>query len=185
MGRVTPSDGCAGAFLRAGVYGKLADDPSLRVTLVDCSAQQMHQSAGKYGEMVAQRKRKPPSAGIGRRPGVPNKVTTDVRQILTLFTEHNATKAQALFERVAKNNPAMALSSLAKLADRLHPEPEEPAWQVVDQELLVHDAPPTEPTTEPHAASDDLLSSFDHIGLQPGTASPAVARQPPRPPHES
>jgi hypothetical protein len=32
MGRVTPSDGCAGTFLRAGVYGKLADDPSLRVT---------------------------------------------------------------------------------------------------------------------------------------------------------
>jgi hypothetical protein len=71
-------------------------------------------------EMVAKRKR-PPAAGMGRRRGVLNRTTVDVRKVLTLFVEHNATKAQALFDRVARKNPAKALELFARLAEFVLP----------------------------------------------------------------
>ena len=70
--------------------------------------------------MVAKRK-KPPAAGMGRRRGVLNRTTIDVRKVLTLFIEHNSTKAQALFDRVARKNPAKALELFARLAEFVLP----------------------------------------------------------------
>lgn len=67
-------------------------------------------------------KRKPPNAGKGRRRGVPNKTTGTVREIYTLFVEHNAVKAQKLFDRVARKNPAKALEILARLSEFVLPK---------------------------------------------------------------
>lgn len=67
-------------------------------------------------------KRKPPAAGIGRKKGVPNKTTKTVREMYTAFVEHNAEKAQALFDRVARKNPAKALEILAKLSEFVLPK---------------------------------------------------------------
>lgn len=66
-------------------------------------------------------RKKPPAAGKGRTRGVPNRVTIDVRQVLTLFIEHNSTKAQALFDRVARKNPAKALELFARLCEFVLP----------------------------------------------------------------
>jgi hypothetical protein len=70
--------------------------------------------------MESQRK-KPPAAGMGRRRGVRNRSSGTVREIFAAFVQHNAQQAQELFDRVAKKNPAMALSLLAKLAEFVLP----------------------------------------------------------------
>ena len=70
--------------------------------------------------MEVQRK-KPPAAGMGRRRGVRNRSSGSVREIFASFVQNNAAQAQELFDRVAKKNPAMALSLLAKLAEFVLP----------------------------------------------------------------
>jgi hypothetical protein len=52
--------------------------------------------------------RKPPAAGIGRKKGVPNKATADVRAAIARFAEGNVEKLQSWLERVAKKDPARA-----------------------------------------------------------------------------
>jgi hypothetical protein len=66
-------------------------------------------------------KQTPPAAGRGRKRGVPNKTTRTVREIFTLFVEHNAESAQQLYERVAKRNPAKALEILARMSEFVLP----------------------------------------------------------------
>lgn len=53
----------------------------------------------------------------GRQRGTPNKATAEARNVFAAFVETNAPKAQELFERVAKDDPAKALELLAKLAE--------------------------------------------------------------------
>jgi hypothetical protein len=68
------------------------------------------------------RKWKPPAAGKGRPKGALNAVTKTAREIFSAFVEGNALKLQQLFDRVAKKNPAKALSIYAKLAEFVIPK---------------------------------------------------------------
>ena len=60
--------------------------------------------------------------GPGRPAGVPNKTTTAIREVFANFVETNAAKAQELFDRVAKDDPAKALELLAKMAEFVLPK---------------------------------------------------------------
>jgi hypothetical protein len=53
----------------------------------------------------------------GRQRGTPNKATAEARNVFAEFVDANADKAQELWERVAKEDPAKALDLLAKLAE--------------------------------------------------------------------
>jgi hypothetical protein len=72
--------------------------------------------------LMALPNRKPPAAGRGKKKGTLNRTTKTVREIFTLFVEHNAEGAQALYDRVAHRNPAAALSLLAKVAEFVLPK---------------------------------------------------------------
>lgn len=65
---------------------------------------------------------KPPNAGKGRPKGAQNKATTAVRDVFSRFVENNAGKAQELFDRVAKDDPAKALDLLARLSEFVIPK---------------------------------------------------------------
>jgi hypothetical protein len=65
---------------------------------------------------------KPPNAGKrGRKPGTPNVVTRTTRELFSAFVDHNAAKAQELFDRVARKNPARALQILSSFSDYVLP----------------------------------------------------------------
>jgi hypothetical protein len=66
--------------------------------------------------------RKPPRAGMGRRKGVPNKATGDVRKMFAAFVEGNASRVQILFDRVARKNPAKALEILTRFSEFVMPK---------------------------------------------------------------
>ena len=72
--------------------------------------------------MAAPKGTRPPNAGKGRKAGVPNKATGDVRAVFSAFVEHNADRAQELFDRVAKKDPAKALDLLARLSEFVLPK---------------------------------------------------------------
>jgi hypothetical protein len=67
-------------------------------------------------------KRRPPNAGIGRVAGVPNKVTSVVRELFAAFVETNVEKVQELFDRVAKDDPKGALEILVKFSEFVLPK---------------------------------------------------------------
>lgn len=84
-----------------------------------------------------QTKRKPTGAaakgpGPGRHKGIPNKVTTEFRQVVTNLLEQNAPNVQIWLDQVAKGNihkggrteadPGKALDLLAKLAEYAAPK---------------------------------------------------------------
>lgn len=48
------------------------------------------------------------NAGKGRKRGVPNKITQDVRKTMALFAERNIGELEGWIDRVAKNDPARA-----------------------------------------------------------------------------
>lgn len=60
--------------------------------------------------------------GPGRPKGTPNKATADARTVFAQFIEGNVPKAQELWERVAKDDPARALELLAKLGEFVLPK---------------------------------------------------------------
>lgn len=61
--------------------------------------------------------RKPPNAGKGRKPGVPNKATTAVREAIALFAEQNVGKLQGWLDRVAVRDPAKAAELFARVLE--------------------------------------------------------------------
>jgi hypothetical protein len=69
----------------------------------------------------ADRRPLPPNAGKGRKPGVPNRVSVDMKALMVHFIEHNLDGAQALYDRVAKKNPGRALGLLARFAGLVLP----------------------------------------------------------------
>lgn len=62
----------------------------------------------KTGEEVP-RGTKPPNAGKGRKKGVPNKATRDVRAAVAEIAQSNVDNVQKWLSRVAKKQPARAL----------------------------------------------------------------------------
>lgn len=68
-------------------------------------------------EVAPKPRRKPPSAGRGRRKGEINKVTRDVREMIAVVALKNAGKVDAWLARVAKKNPAKAIDLYCKLIE--------------------------------------------------------------------
>ena len=60
--------------------------------------------------------------GPGRPKGVPNRATTAVRDVFSAFVEANAERVQALFDQVARKDPAKALDLLARLSEFVIPK---------------------------------------------------------------
>lgn len=59
--------------------------------------------------------------GGGSRKGVPNKATRDIRAVFSAFVEHNAERAQELFDQVAEKDSAKASDLLAKISEFVVP----------------------------------------------------------------
>jgi hypothetical protein len=59
--------------------------------------------------------------GGGSRKGIPNNATRDIRAVFSAFVEHNAERAQELFDQVAEKDPAKALDLLAKMSEFVVP----------------------------------------------------------------
>lgn len=67
--------------------------------------------------MPAPKGTRPPAMGRGRKKGVPNKVTADVRAAIARFAENNVDKLQEWLERVAKKDPARAIEIYARVIE--------------------------------------------------------------------
>lgn len=68
-------------------------------------------------KVMAKNKRGGRRSGAGRRKGIPNKVTTEVRAIFKGIMERNASKVEAWIAAVAKDDPARATELLLRLAE--------------------------------------------------------------------
>jgi len=64
--------------------------------------------------MSTAKKRIPPNAGKGRKKGVPNKATADVRAAIALFAESTVPQFQEWINRVAQEDPAKAADLFLK-----------------------------------------------------------------------
>jgi hypothetical protein len=53
----------------------------------------------------------------GRKKGTPNKATSETRNVVAAFVNDNASEVQALWAKVAENDPARALELYAKIAE--------------------------------------------------------------------
>lgn len=53
-------------------------------------------------------KRKPPNAGIGRKPGVPNKATTKAREAIGMLVEANVPKMAGWLEEIERKEGPLA-----------------------------------------------------------------------------
>ncbi len=62
-------------------------------------------------------RKKPPSAGRGRKKGEINKVTRDVRLAIAMIAEKNAHKLDAWLTRVGKRNPAQAIDLYLRMIE--------------------------------------------------------------------
>jgi hypothetical protein len=67
--------------------------------------------------MAAIKGTRPPNAGKGRRKGVPNKITRDVRAAVAELAQNNMHKLQGWLDRVAKKDPAKAADLFVRLLE--------------------------------------------------------------------
>ena len=63
----------------------------------------------------------PPNAGKGRKAGVPNRATAEVRAAFQRLVEENADNMRSWLAAVAEEDPAKALDLMAKLAEYVIP----------------------------------------------------------------
>jgi hypothetical protein len=73
----------------------------------------------------------PPNAGKGRRAGVPNKVTQDVRTALAAFAKGNVEKLQAWLDAVARRTRAKRLTYSSECWSTTSP-----SWRVPSSQAL-------------------------------------------------
>ena len=55
--------------------------------------------------------------GAGRKPGTPNKSTTQAREAIAAFVELNAPRMSEWLDRVAQDNPAKAFDMLTAVME--------------------------------------------------------------------
>jgi len=67
--------------------------------------------------MAARKGTRPPNAGKGRKKGVPNRATADVRATIALIAGRNVTLLQTWLERVGKRDPARAADLLLRMLE--------------------------------------------------------------------
>lgn len=61
--------------------------------------------------------RKPPNAGKGRKKGTPNKATGDVRAMIAIVAERNASKVEGWLTRIGRKNPGKALDLYLRMIE--------------------------------------------------------------------
>lgn len=67
--------------------------------------------------MPARKGTRPPNAGKGRKKGVPNKATRDVREAVAELVQGNVENLQLWLEDVGRTNPARAFELVLKLME--------------------------------------------------------------------
>lgn len=72
--------------------------------------------------MAARKGTRPPNAGKGRKAGVKNRVTQEVREAFRLLVEGNVDRMQGWIDRVAKKHPERALQLLIDVAEFVVPK---------------------------------------------------------------
>lgn len=72
--------------------------------------------------MAAPKGTRPPNAGKGRKKGVPNRATTDVREAFKQLIEGSVGDLRGWLKRVARKNPGKALEVVGKLAEFVVPK---------------------------------------------------------------
>jgi hypothetical protein len=60
---------------------------------------------------------KPPRAGKGRKKGVPNKATGDVRKAIALIAEKGVSKLDGWLTRIGRKNPAKAMDLYLRMLE--------------------------------------------------------------------
>jgi hypothetical protein len=104
----------------------------------------MLQPTERGAEAPQKQRRKPPSAGRGRKKGEVNKVTRDVREIIARVAEKNAGKIDAWLSRIGRRNPAKAMDLYLRMLEYHIPKltrietvrPPTDAGRVIDSSLL-------------------------------------------------
>ena len=59
----------------------------------------------------------------GRKKGIPNKTTSELKQTINLLVSNNIDEAQEWLTKVGKVNPAKALELLIRLTELVMPKP--------------------------------------------------------------
>lgn len=72
---------------------------------------------GPVAEVPRGTKRKPPSAGRGRKKGELNRVTRDVREIIARVAEKNADKIEGWLTRIGRKSPAKAMELYLRMLE--------------------------------------------------------------------
>lgn len=66
--------------------------------------------------------KRPPNAGKGRKKGVPNRATSDIKAAIAAALNEFGPQLPALLRKVAQRNPARAVELVAKLAEYTLPK---------------------------------------------------------------
>lgn len=62
-------------------------------------------------------KRKPPAAGMGRKKGVPNNTTRDVRAAIATIAENKISEVEGWLTSIAQEDPAKALDLYLRMIE--------------------------------------------------------------------
>lgn len=65
---------------------------------------------------------RPPSAGVGRRKGVPNKITKTMREAIAQLVDQNMPRMQHWLDAIAERNPEKAADLLVRLLEYTTPK---------------------------------------------------------------
>lgn len=74
-------------------------------------------ASGSAAAGIRAARKKPPSAGRGRKKGELNHTTRDVREMIAMVAEKNAHKLDAWLTKVGKRNPAQAIDLYLRMIE--------------------------------------------------------------------